>query len=61
VDSSSNGHDVGASSGGTNSIEKIVSILNNHHESLVWLDDKSRAMQRDIAVLSKEVNYRSST
>lgn len=58
---SSNRHDVGASSGGINSIEKIVSILNNHHESLVWLDDKSRAMQRDIAVISKEVNYRSST
>ena len=66
VDSSSNssGLDMSASSsagGMNNSIEKIVSVLNNHHESLVWLDDKSRAMQRDIAVLSKEVHYRSST
>lgn len=66
VDSSSNssGLDMSASSstgGVNNSIEKIVSVLNNHHESLVWLDDKSRAMQRDIAVLSKEVHYRSST
>lgn len=56
--SSSSGNNNNSSS---NSIEKIVSILNNHHESLVWLDDKSRAMQRDIAVLSKEVHYRSSS
>lgn len=56
--SSSSGNNINNSS---NSIEKIVSILNNHHESLVWLDDKSRAMQRDIAVLSKEVHYRSSS
>jgi len=54
----SNGQDVSVS--GASSIEKIVSILNNHHESLVWLDDKTRTMQRDISVLSKEINYRSS-
>jgi len=42
----------------SNPIAKIVAVLNNHHESLAWLDEKSRQMHREIALVKKEMSYR---
>ncbi|KAJ1438193.1 hypothetical protein B484DRAFT_392444 [Ochromonadaceae sp. CCMP2298] len=41
-----------------NPIAKIVTVLNNHHESLAWLDEKSRQLHREIAVVKKELSSR---
>lgn len=36
-----------------NPIAKIVTILNRHHESLVFLDEKSRDLQMQLDQLSR--------
>lgn len=44
-----------------NPIAKIVAVLNNHHESLAWLDDKAKQMEKDMAIVRREMNIRTST
>ena len=36
------GHAAGPLDSQANPISKIVAVLNNHHDSLAWLDEKSR-------------------
>jgi nuclear pore complex protein Nup62 len=45
----------GVGHGGAGHLGKIVEILNEHHNSLVWIDSKTRQLQRNIQTVSREL------
>lgn len=47
----SNGLGEGASTGNENPLVKIVSVLNSHQESLLWLDEKTKQLHSNIEEL----------
>jgi len=38
------------------SIPKILEVLNTHHDSLAWIDSKSRHLQKEAIALSRELD-----
>lgn len=42
---------------GSNPIAKIVAILNSQHESLVWLDDRTRHLNEEIVSVKQSMEY----
>ncbi len=40
---------------------QIVAVLNSHHESLAWLDDRSSALRREVALLRKDLSLAAAT
>jgi hypothetical protein len=47
----------GAAGAGASPLGKIVEILNEHHNSLVWIDSKTRQLQRNIQLVSREMKH----
>jgi nuclear pore complex protein Nup62 len=41
----------------SNPIGKIVEILNTHHDSLAWLDEKSSQLSRDIGLIKRDLQH----
>lgn len=38
-----------------NPVSKVVEVLNEHHNSLVWLDSRARQLQKDIFMVNREL------
>jgi nuclear pore complex protein Nup62 len=37
-------------------VGQIVQLLNNHHETLVWLENTTKSLERDLAVIGRSTN-----
>lgn len=44
-------------SGDSNPIDKIVAVLNSHHDCLAWLDDKTSELGRDVGALKRDLAH----
>merc|ERR1712196_707550 len=43
--------------GDSNPVDKIVAVLNSHHDCLAWLDDKTNELNRDVSELKRSLSH----